>query len=97
MKKNHVWFYEKHPRRYGETSLRHSIVLPNDNFLEQKFENFNWNEIDKEEPLGSDNNGEEKEQKTLSYEDFNHNLAVTNFLLGLREKYNQRWRTQQVI
>ena len=50
-----------------------------------------------EEPLGDDNNGEEEEQKTLSYEDFNHNLAVASFLLGLREKYNQRWRTQQMI
>ena len=33
------------------------IVLSNDNFLEQKFENFNGDEVGKEEPLGDDNNG----------------------------------------
>ena len=43
-----------------------------------------------ENPLGKDNNGGEEEKKTLSYEDFNHNLVVTNSLLGLREKYNQQ-------
>ena len=62
----------------------------NDNFLEQEFENFNRDEMGSENPLGSDNNGGEEEKKTLSYEDFNHNLVVTNFLLGLREKYNQQ-------
>ena len=65
-------------------------VLLNDNFLEQEFENFNRDEMGSENPLGSDNNGGEEEKKTLSYEDFNHNLVVTNFLLGLREKYNQQ-------
>ena len=74
-----------------------SIVLLNDNLLEQKFENVNRDEVGNEEPLGDDNNGKEEEQKTLSYEDFNHSLVVTNFLLGLREKHNQRWRTQQKI
>ena len=39
-------------------------------------------------PSLSLNNGEEEEQKTLSYEDFNHNLVVINFLLGLKEKYS---------
>ena len=63
MKENHVWFYQKHPRRYRETSLKHSIVLPNHNFLEQKFENFKGDEMDNKEPLDSDNNGEEEEQK----------------------------------
>ena len=43
-----------------------------------------------ENPLGKDNNGGEEEKKTLSDEDFNHNLVVTHFLLGLREKYNQQ-------
>ena len=65
-------------------------VLLNDNFLEQEFENFNRDEMGSENPLGKDNNGGEEEKKTLSYEDFNHNLVVTNFLLGLREKYNQQ-------
>ena len=62
----------------------------NDNFLEQEFENFNRDEMGSENPLGSDNNGGEEEKKTLSYKDFNHNLVVTNFLLGLGEKYNQQ-------
>ena len=74
-----------------------SIVLLNDNLLEQKFENVNRDEVGNEEPLGDDNNGKEEEQKALSYEDFNNSLVVTNFLLGLREKYKQRWRTQQMI
>ena len=77
--------------------VRNSIVLLNDNLLEQKFENVNRDEVGNEEPLGDDNNGKEEEQKTLSYENFNHSLVVTNFLLGLREKHNQRWRTQQKI
>ena len=54
-KENHVWFYEKHLSRWEESSLKHSIVLPNDNFLEQ--ENFNGDEVGKEEPLGDENNG----------------------------------------
>ena len=60
-------------RRYEKSSLKHSIVLPNENFSEQEFENFNRDEVGKfsdKEPLGSDNKGEEEEQKTLSYEDF---------------------------
>ena len=31
--------------------------LPNDNFLEQEFENFNRDEVGNGEPLGDDNNG----------------------------------------
>ena len=61
MKENHVWFYEKHLRLYEENSLKHSILLPNDNFLEQEFKNFNRDEVGNEEPLGDDNNSEEKE------------------------------------
>ena len=79
LKENHVWFYEKHLRRCEESSLKHSIVLPNDNFLEQEFEIFNRDEVGNEEPLGDDNNGEEKEQKTLSYEDFNTILWSLTF------------------
>ena len=30
LKENHVWFYEKYLRRCEESSLTHSIVLPND-------------------------------------------------------------------
>ena len=86
LKENHVWFYEKHLRHCKESSLKHCIVLPNDNFLEQEFEKFNRDEVGNKDPLGDDNNGEEKEQKTLSYGDFDHNLVVTNFLLGLRGK-----------
>ena len=48
-------------KRYEESSLKRSIVLPNDNFLEQEFENFNQDEVGKEEPLRGDNNGEEEE------------------------------------
>ena len=58
---NHVWFYEKHLKRYEESSLKHSFVLPNDNFLDQEFENFNQEEVGNKEPLGGDNNGEEEE------------------------------------
>ena len=60
-------------RRYKRSSLKHSIVLPNENFSGQEFENFNREEVGKysnKEPLSSNNNGEEEEQKTLSYEDF---------------------------
>ena len=74
MKEDHVWFYERHlMRRYEGSSLKHSIVSPNETFSEQKFENFNRHEVGKfsnKEPLGSNNNGEEEEWKTLSYEDF---------------------------
>ena len=59
--KNRVWFYEKHLRCYEESNLKHSIVLPNDNILEQEFENFNRDEVGNEEPLDGDNNGEEEE------------------------------------
>ena len=60
-------------RHNEKSSLKHSVVLPNENFSEQEFENFNRDEVGKfsnKEPLGSDNNGEEEEQKTLSSEDF---------------------------
>ena len=64
-KENHVWFYERHlMRRYEKSSLKHSIVLPNENFSEQEFENFNRDEVGKfsnKEHLGSDNNVEEEE------------------------------------
>ena len=56
LKENHVWFYEKHLRLYEENSLKHSILLPNDNFLEQELGG-----VGNEEPLGDDNNSEEKE------------------------------------
>ena len=59
--KNHVRFYEKHLRRCQETSFKHNIVVPNDNFLEQEFENFNRDKVGNEEPLGDDRNGEEEE------------------------------------
>ena len=61
MKENHIRFYEKHLRLYEENSLKHSILLPNDNFLEQELKNFNRDEVGNEEPLGDDNNSEEKE------------------------------------
>ena len=51
----------------------HGIVLPNENFSEQEFENFSRDEVGKfsnKESLGRDNNGEEEKQKTLSSEDF---------------------------
>ena len=50
--------------RYEKSSLKHSIVLPNENFSEQEFENFNRDEVGKfsnKEHLGSDNNVEEEE------------------------------------
>ena len=71
-----------------EISLKHCIDLPNDNFLEQEYENFNQKEVGSEELLGNDNNGEEEEYQSLSYKDFNHNLLVNNFFLGLIGKYN---------
>ena len=42
----------------------HGIVLPNENFSEQEFQNFSRDEVGKfsnKEPIGSDNNGEEEE------------------------------------
>ena len=60
-------------RRYEKSRLKHRIILLNENFSEKGFENFNRHEVGKfsnKEPLGSDNNGEEEGQKTLSYEDF---------------------------
>ena len=60
-----MWFYERHMmRRYKRSSLKHSIVLPNENFSGQEFENFNREEVGKysnKEPLSSNNNGEEEE------------------------------------
>lgn len=48
-------------RRYEKSSLKHSIVLPNENFSGQEFKNFNRDEMGNEELLGSDNNDKEKE------------------------------------
>ena len=61
MKENHVWFYEKHLRRYEDSSLKQTIVLPNGSNLVQEFKNFNQDEMGNEELLGSDNNDKEKE------------------------------------
>ena len=61
MKENHVWFYEKHLRRYEDNSLKQTIVLPNGSNLVQEFKNFNRDEMGNEELLGSDNNDKEKE------------------------------------
>ena len=65
MKENNVWFYEGHlMRRSEESSLNHSIVLPNENFSEKESETYNRVEVVKlnnKEPLGSNNNAEEKE------------------------------------
>ena len=48
MKKDHVWFYERRlTRHYEGSSLKHSIVLPNENFSEQEFENFKRDEVGK--------------------------------------------------
>ena len=41
-------------------SNTYSIVLPNGNFLEQEFQNFNRNEVGNEDPAGGDNNVEEE-------------------------------------
>ena len=60
MKENRAWFFEKHLRSYEESNFKHSIVLPNFNFLEQEFKNFNRNEVGNEKPLGGDNNVEEE-------------------------------------
>ena len=60
MKENRVWFYERRLRSREDSSFKQSNVLPNDNFLEQEFENFNRNEVGNKEPLGGDNNVEEK-------------------------------------
>ena len=51
-------------RSSEESSLNHSIVLPNENFSEKESETFNRVEVVKlnnKEPLGSNNNAEEKE------------------------------------
>ena len=51
LKEYYVWFPEKYLRRFEENSLKHSIVLPNDNFLEKELETFNRDEVGNEEPL----------------------------------------------
>ena len=45
MKENHVWVYERHLRHYEESSLKHSVVLSNENFSEQELESFNRDEV----------------------------------------------------
>ena len=48
-------------RRYEDSSLKQTIVLPNGSNLVQEFKNFNRDEMGNEELLGSDNNDKEKE------------------------------------
>ena len=38
---------KKHLMRHEESNLKHSIVLPSDDFWEQEFENFNRDEVGK--------------------------------------------------
>ena len=47
--------------RCQESSFKYSIVLQNENFLEQEFEKFNRDKVGKQEPLGDDNNGQKEE------------------------------------
>ena len=88
VKEKHVWFYDKHLRRYERGSLRHDILMPVDNVLEAEHENFNQDEVmcNEEQIEGDDNS--EGEEEMLSYKNFNHDLVVANFLLGLRENFN---------
>ena len=62
--------------------------MPVDNVLEVEHENFNQDEVmsNKEQIEGDDNS--EGEEETLIYKNFNHDLVVANFLLGLRENVN---------
>ena len=88
VKEKHVWFYDKHLRRYERGSLRHDILMPVDNVLEAEHENFNQDEVmGNEEQIEGDDNGK-GEKEILSYKNFNHDLVVANFLLGLRENFN---------
>ena len=45
VKAKHVWFYDKHLRRYERGSLRHDILMPVDNVLEVEHANFNQDEV----------------------------------------------------
>ena len=45
VKEKHVWFYDKHLRRYKRGSLRHDILMPVDKVLEAEHENFNQDEV----------------------------------------------------
>ena len=57
VKEKHVWFYDKHLRRYKRGSLRHDILMPVDNVLEAKHGNFNQDEVmDNEEQIEGDDN-----------------------------------------
>ena len=59
-----------------------------DNFLEAEHENFNQNEVmGNEEQIEGDGNSE-IEEEILNYKNFNNDLVVANFLLGLRENFN---------
>ena len=85
VKEKHVWFYDKHLRRYERGSLRHDILTPVDNVLEAEHEHFNQDEVmGNEEQIGGDDNSK-GEEEILSYKNFNHYLVVANFLLGLRK------------
>ena len=88
MNKKHVWFYDKHLRRYERGSLRHDILMPVDNVLEAEHENFNQDEVmGNEKQIEGDDNSK-GEEEILSYKNVNHDLVVANFLLALRENFN---------
>ena len=62
--------------------------MPVNNVLEAEHANFNQDEVmgNEEQIEGDDNN--KGEEEILSYKNFNYDLMVANFLLGLRENLN---------
>ena len=48
--------------------------------------------MENKEQIERDDNSE-GEEEILSYKDFNHDLVVANFLLGLRENFNTSTET----
>ena len=59
-----------------------------DNFLEAEHENFNQGVVVGNEGRIEADDNSEGEEEILSYKDFNYDLVVANFLLGLRENFN---------
>ena len=59
-----------------------------DNFLEAEHKNFNQGVVIGNQGRIEGDDNSEGEEEILSYKDFNYDLVVANFLLGLRKNFN---------
>ena len=90
----HTWFYDLYIRRYDKNNLdQNEFLMVHDNQEDEanvlqnnSVDNegdVNLNDIDidnaENEPIG---------EEYLNYKDFDHDVTVASFLLGLREKFN---------